>query len=66
MRRKKSASISHHAVEIEEVRADRELAVECLKAAMESLDDPDDRAAGLIALRGSLWGERPAGPRRWS
>jgi probable addiction module antidote protein len=28
------------------------LAVECLKAAMESLDDPDDRgAAGLLALR---------------
>jgi probable addiction module antidote protein len=27
------------------------LAVEYLKAAMESLDDPDDRAAGLLALR---------------
>lgn len=42
---------SHHAAEIAELRADRELAVEYLKAAMESLDDPDNRAAGLLALR---------------
>ena len=34
-----------------ELRADRELAVEYLKAAMESLANPDDRAAGLLALR---------------
>ena len=27
------------------------MAVEYLKAALESLDDPDDRAAGLLALR---------------
>jgi len=27
------------------------LAVEYLKAALESLDDPNDRAAGLVALR---------------
>ena len=40
-----------HAREVEELRADRELAVEYLKAAMESLDDPDNRAAGLLALR---------------
>ncbi len=46
-----SASISHHDAEIEELRADRELAIEYLKAAMESLDDPEDRAAGLLALR---------------
>ena len=51
MSRKRVASASHHALEIEELRADRELAVEYLKAAMESLDDPEDRAAGLIALR---------------
>ncbi len=51
MSRKKAASVPHHAVEVEELRADRELAVEYLKAAMESLEDPDDRAAGLIALR---------------
>jgi probable addiction module antidote protein len=43
--------VSHHEAEVAELRADRELAVEYLKAAMESLDDPDDRAAGLLALR---------------
>ena len=46
-----SAAIPHHQREVEELRADRELAVEYLKAAMESLDDPDDRATGLLALR---------------
>jgi len=43
--------VSHHEREIAELRVDRELAVEYLKAAMESLDNPDDRAAGLLALR---------------
>jgi len=43
--------VSHHEREVAELRADRELAVEYLKAAMESLDDPNDRAAGLLALR---------------
>lgn len=43
--------ISHHESEVAELRADRDLAVEYLKAAMESLDDPDNRAAGLLALR---------------
>ena len=43
--------VSHHERERTELHADRELAVEYLKAAMESLDDPDDRAAGLLALR---------------
>ena len=43
--------VSHHEAEIAELRADRELAVEYLKAAMESLDNPDDRSAGLLALR---------------
>lgn len=43
--------ISHHEREVEELHADRELALAYLKAAMESLDDPDDRAAGLLALR---------------
>ena len=47
----KTAVISHHAAEIEELRADRELAIEYLKAAMESLENPDDRAGGLLALR---------------
>lgn len=45
------AANSHHESEIEELKADPELAVEYLKAAMASLDDPDDRAAGLLALR---------------
>ena len=44
-------TVSHHEAEIAELRADRGLAVEYLKAAMESLDDPNDRAAGLLALR---------------
>lgn len=48
---KLKATISHHEREIAELRADRELAVEYLRAAMESLDNPDDRAAGLLALR---------------
>ena len=43
--------VSHHEAEVAELRADRELAVEYLKAAMESLDDPNNRAAGLLALR---------------
>lgn len=43
--------VSHHEAEVAELRADRELAVEYLKVAMESLDNPDDRSAGLLALR---------------
>ncbi len=43
--------VSHHEAEIAELRADHELAVEYLKAAMESLENPNDRAAGLLALR---------------
>jgi len=43
--------VSHHDREVAELRADPALAAEYLKAAMESLDDPDDRAAGLLALR---------------
>jgi len=51
MKKRKTTGVSHHAMEVEELQADRELAVEYLKAAMESLDDPNNRAAGLIALR---------------
>ena len=51
MNRKVVAAVSHHDRELAELRADRDLAVEYLKAAMESLDGPDDRAAGLLALR---------------
>lgn len=51
MSKKPKAAVSHHEREIDELRADHELAVEYLKAAMESLDNPNDRAAGLLALR---------------
>lgn len=51
MSKKLKAAVSHHEREVAELRADRELAVEYLKAAMESLDNPDERAAGLLALR---------------
>ena len=48
---KLKGTVSHHEREVAELRADRELATEYLKAAMESLDNPDDRAAGLLALQ---------------
>ena len=43
--------VSHHEMELAELRTDRELAAEYLKAAIESLDNQDDRAVGLLALR---------------
>lgn len=49
--KRKAAAVSHHAREVAELAADRELAVHYLRSAMQSLDDPHDRAAGLIALR---------------
>lgn len=48
---KLKGTVSHHEAELAELRADRELAVEYLKVAMASLDDPNDRSAGLLALR---------------
>jgi probable addiction module antidote protein len=51
MTKKTVGAVSHHKLEVAELKADPELAVEYLKSAMESLDDPDDRAAGLLALR---------------
>jgi probable addiction module antidote protein len=51
MNKKLKAVASHHEREVAELREDRELAVEYLKAAMESIDNPEDRAAGLLALR---------------
>ena len=42
---------SYHEWEVKELREDREFAVEYLKAAMEALDNPDERAGGLIMLR---------------
>jgi probable addiction module antidote protein len=44
-------SVSHHTELIQELRADRRLAVEYLRAALSELDDPDNRAAGLLAMR---------------
>jgi probable addiction module antidote protein len=51
MSKKVKAAVAHHQREVEELRADHELAVEYLKIAMASLDDPEDRAVGLLALR---------------
>jgi probable addiction module antidote protein len=48
---KLKGAVSHHEQELAELRADRELAAEYLKAALEALDDPNDRAGGLLALR---------------
>jgi len=43
--------VSHREREIAELKADRELAVEYLRAAMGAIDDPDERGACLLALR---------------
>ena len=43
--------VSHHEREVEELREDRNFAIGYLKAAMEALDNPDERAGGLIMLR---------------
>jgi probable addiction module antidote protein len=51
MSKKVKGVVSHHEREVAELGADRELAVEYLKAAMEALDNPDERAGGLLALR---------------
>jgi len=42
---------SYHDREVVKLSADRDLAVEYLKAAMAELDDPEDRDACLLALR---------------
>jgi DNA-binding phage protein len=49
--KKLKASSSHRQAEIIELAANRELAVEYLKAALQPLEDPNDRVAGLLALR---------------
>jgi probable addiction module antidote protein len=48
---KLKGAVSHHEREVAELQADRELAVEYLKVAMEALDNPEERAGGLLALR---------------
>jgi probable addiction module antidote protein len=45
------ASVSHEERSIEELRDDREYAVAFLQLAMESLDNPEERGGGLLALR---------------
>ena len=44
-------SVSHTGETIKDLRANRQFAIEYLKSALEELDDPDNRAAGLLALR---------------
>ena len=44
MSKRRVGAVSHHDREVAELRADRELAIEYLKAAMQSIDDPDNRA----------------------
>jgi len=51
MNKATNGSVSHTGETIKELRADRQFAVEYLKAALEELDDPNNRAAGLLALR---------------
>ena len=43
--------VSHHEREVQELGTDPDLALEYLKAALELIDDPTDRGAGLLALR---------------
>lgn len=51
MKKNWNAAVSHTEETIKELRADRAFAVEYLKAALEELDDPANRAGGLLALR---------------
>jgi len=51
MTRNFHAAVSNAEETIKELRSDKLFAVEYLKAALEELDDPDNRAAGLLALR---------------
>ena len=40
-----------HQLEVKELREDRASALPYLQVAMESLDNPEERAGGLLALR---------------
>jgi hypothetical protein len=48
--RKFPASVSHRACEIQELKEDRELAVEYLKQAVECLSNPGEQVGGLLAV----------------
>jgi probable addiction module antidote protein len=45
------AGIPYHDWEVDKLRSDPELAVECLKVALESLNSPDERGGSLLMLR---------------
>lgn len=49
--KKYKAGVPFREWEIQELRADREFAVEYLKVALECLENPEERAGGLLALR---------------
>ena len=44
-------AVSHHEWEVKELHQDREFAVEYLKVALESLNDPEERGSSLLMLR---------------
>ena len=45
------AGVSHSERSIKELREDREYAIAVLQVALESLDNPEERGGGLLALR---------------
>jgi len=45
------AGVPYHEWEVGELRKDREFAVEYLKVALECLENPEERAGGLLSLR---------------
>jgi probable addiction module antidote protein len=45
------AGIPYHDWEVEKLRSDPDLAVECLKLALESLNSPEERGGSLLTLR---------------
>ncbi len=45
------AGIPYHDWEVEKLRSDPELAIECLKVALESLNIPEERGGSLLTLR---------------
>jgi DNA-binding phage protein len=45
------AGIPYHDWEVEKLRSDPGLAVECLKLALESLNNPEERGGSLLTLR---------------
>lgn len=49
--KKHSAGISYQDWQVEKLRGDRELAIECLNLALESLSDSEERGGSLLILR---------------